>query len=235
MKTRRKFLIQGGMAATALLAVNPFEAFSGNTSLVNFSGNGTSLMLLHTGNVNSNSHYLKTTSQIAALKNENRNVMLVNAGEEMPERMQHINFDVSSAPEGDALHNKGDYRIMYKGDIKIGVITAGATSVAADPVAIVNKLSAWLKKEKNCDLVVCLSQLGYKNNNSADDLTLAARSKNLDIIIGGNSKKISPAPVIALNSNNEEVILHYADALETGLGKIAIGFNRQKQKNSIAF
>ena len=99
----------------------------------------------------------------------------------------------------------------------------------------VNRLSAYLKKEKNCAVVVCLSLLGYKNANAPDDVKLASRSTHLDVIIGGNTENFPKYPMIALNSNNEEVLIHSAAGNPAGLGEIAIGFDERDQKRHISF
>lgn len=56
--------------------------------------------------------------------------------------------------------------------------------ISADPgegdiIQKINRLSVFLKKEKNCDLVVCLSRLGFKNKNTPDDIFLATFYYNL--------------------------------------------------------
>ena len=56
-----------------------------------------------------------------------------------------------------------------------------------DPIKISNKYAKKLK-DLNCDLVVCLSHLGYKyNNDKVSDTVLAQKSQNIDIIIGGHT------------------------------------------------
>jgi 5'-nucleotidase len=96
-----------------------------------------------------------------------------------------------------------------------------------------NTLSAYLKKEKNCAVVVCLSQLGYKNKNMPDDIMLAERSTHLDIIIGGHADNFHSHPIIALNSKNGEVIIHSAAGDVTAFGKIEIDFDGQGRKKSV--
>ncbi len=51
-----------------------------------------------------------------------------------------------------------------------------------DPVEVVNELAGYLAEEKKCDMVICLSHLGYD-----DDMKLAPEIDNVDIIVGGHS------------------------------------------------
>lgn len=51
-----------------------------------------------------------------------------------------------------------------------------------DPVSVVNSLSTYLKENKNCDMVICLSHLGFK-----EDKELASQVRDVDVIVGGHS------------------------------------------------
>ena len=51
-----------------------------------------------------------------------------------------------------------------------------------DPAAVVNRYAEILKKDKKCDVVICLSHLGY-----TEDKVLASRIRGVDVIVGGHS------------------------------------------------
>ena len=56
-----------------------------------------------------------------------------------------------------------------------------------DPVEITLDMTRVLNEEENCDLIICLSHLGYNYRNSSErisDLSLARATKNIDLIIG---------------------------------------------------
>ena len=82
---------------------------------------------------------------------------------------------------------------------------------------------------------MCLSRLGYQSKNTVDDLSLAAASSNLDIIIGGHATNFCKRPFIALNKNKEEVIINHAAGNNLALGKIEIDFDQYGKKRNIAF
>ncbi|MBL0145736.1 MAG: hypothetical protein IPP48_08220 [Chitinophagaceae bacterium] len=124
------------------------------------------------------------------------------------------------------------YRIVYKGDIKVGVIKALAGE--KNTVQRINTLSAYLKKEKDCQLVVCLSQLGFKNKVVLDDIKLAQQSTNVDVIIGGHLSNFSAYPFVAQNTNKAEVIIQSATDNGFALGNIEIEFDNTLAKKSIA-
>ena len=44
-----------------------------------------------------------------------------------------------------------------------------------------------LKKEKKCDVVICLSHLGWKSNRGEDDQYMIAGSRDIDLVLGGHT------------------------------------------------
>ncbi|MEO6251879.1 MAG: hypothetical protein ABIO79_01125 [Ferruginibacter sp.] len=226
MHTRRKFLIQGSIATTAMLALKPLETVASTVSrLTGYSGNG-KLIFLHTA-----IPVHQTNQQVSNIRRDN--AIVLNAGVAQQLKNNTLTYDSSIDEINDQTGKTGGYKIISKGNIKTGIISAkpGERNV----IEKVNNLSAWLKKEKGCAVVVCLSQLGYKNKNTPDDITLAKESINLDLIIGGSTKNFHQHPVILLNNSNQEVIIHAAAADPSGFGKIDIDFNEWGQKKHVRF
>ena len=233
MNTRRKFLIQGGMATTAVLALKPFNSIASASSF--FTGPGGSksqLVFLHTANTDHSLDY-KVIQHIKKLKNNNANAILLKAGQNEQDETGQLTYDASVHGGNDHSAITGDYKIINKGNLRTGIISAKPGE--SGMIEKINSLSALLKKEKNCNIVVCLSSLGYKNKNAPDDLTLAEKSTHLDMIIGGHAKNFHKHPVIALNSKKEEVIIHSASGNPTAFGVINFEFDGQGQKKLIGF
>lgn len=82
--------------------------------------------------------------------------------------------------------------------------------------------------------MVCMSSLGYKNSNNADDIHLAKNSVNIDVIISGNNSENIPAGVM-LNNSGKEVLIDNAGNRHSAIGKIEICFNSAGKKNRISF
>jgi 5'-nucleotidase len=95
-----------------------------------------------------------------------------------------------------------DTQIIVKDGIKIGVFGLGIELEGLvdkkiyketgylDPVEITQDITSKLKNEEKCDLIICLSHLGYYYKNNPDkisDLNLAKITKNIDLIIGGHT------------------------------------------------
>ena len=217
------------MAAAALLTAKPFTSIANSISPVTgYRINNNNLVLAHTGNAMGGAG--QTQQHIAKLKNNNANLLLLHAGDTTP-AVQNV-YDASIHAGAGYSVSANDYKIIYKGDIKTGVITAGDRSASLESI---NALATYLKREKNCNLVVCLSQLGYRSANGSNDLALAAASTHVDIIIGGHADNFCKHPVIARNKNKEEVIINHAATNSLALRKIEIGFDNQGRKYQVAF
>lgn len=233
MNTRRKFLIQGSMATTAMFALNPLTSIARVASTFTGPGGSNSqLLFLHTANMISPGDY-PAIKFIKEIKNNNTNAILLKAGQDVQEETGRLTYDVSIHGSDDLSAMTGDYKIINKGNLRTGIISAKMGE--SDIIEKINTLSTYLKKEKNCSIVVCLSQLGYKNKNTTDDITLADKSTHLDIIIGGHVKNFQKNPVIALNRNNSEVIIHSASGDPFACGIIKIDFDGQGRKKLIGF
>lgn len=57
----------------------------------------------------------------------------------------------------------------------------------ADPIEKANEVADYLRDEEHCDVVVCLSHLGWDADPEADDEDLVASSSNIDIVLGGHT------------------------------------------------
>ncbi len=135
------------------------------------------------------------------------------------------------------------YKIFIKDGIKIGVFGLGVQldglvdknmykeTVYNHPIEIAQDMSRLLKEEQACDLVICLSHIGYYYRNVPDrvcDLALAKATKNIDLIIGGHTHTFLPKPTIEKNSVGENVLINQVGAYGLYLGKIDFYFEPGK-------
>lgn len=233
MKNRRYFLKQGTLATTAILALKPLTGIARLTSpFTGFSGSNGKLVFLHTANQNPFAEN-KAIQYINEIKSNHANTIVLKAGQEDRDETGTGTYDAAIPGSDQHLLSSRDYKIITRGNHRTGIISAdpGEDNI----IQKINRLSAYLKKEKNCDLVVCLSRLGYKNKTTPDDITLAKRSFDLDIIIGGHAENFHTHPTIALNSNDGEVIIHSASGDPVALGKIEIDIDWRGRKKFISF
>ena len=139
------------------------------------------------------------------------------------------------------------YKIFFKDGIKIGVFGLGIElhnlvspelfkeTNYLDPIEITKDITRELKENENCDLIICLSHLGYhyKNTQKVSDLKLAAATKDIDLIIGGHTHTFLPKPTLVKNINNETVLVNQVGAYGVNLGRIDFYFDKQNNKEII--
>ncbi|MBT8311106.1 MAG: bifunctional metallophosphatase/5'-nucleotidase, partial [Flavobacteriaceae bacterium] len=104
-----------------------------------------------------------------------------------------------------------------------------------DPIEIAQDMTKTLKEERNCDLVICLSHLGYNYRNSEDkvsDLKLASATKDIDLIIGGHTHTFLKKPTIVKNINGENVLVNQVGCYGLYLGKIDFYLGTDKNKSA---
>ncbi|TXK74307.1 bifunctional UDP-sugar hydrolase/5'-nucleotidase [Mesonia sp. HuA40] len=137
------------------------------------------------------------------------------------------------------------YEIFIKDGVKIGVFGVGIELEGLvnkkmyretqynDPVMVAQDLSHQLKNEEQCDLVICLSHLGYRyKSGKIDDLKLAKRTKDIDLIIGGHSHTFLDKPTVVRNAKNKNVLVNQVGWAGINLGRIDFYLDDQKKISS---
>lgn len=88
-----------------------------------------------------------------------------------------------------------------------------------EPAGVVNELAGFLKQEKNCDLVVCLSHLGY-----SEDKELAAAVRNVDIIVGGHSHTLLHKKQVVKDLDGSDVVIVQNWKWGLNVGQLKVDF-----------
>ena len=139
-------------------------------------------------------------------------------------------------------NNIHSYKILRSGRFKIGLTGVGTNqSIPTSgiswqhPYDKANSFARFMKEQKGCDLVICLSHLGYKqpSGNPANE-EFAKASENIDLIIGGHSELIMPYQMILRNKLKHEVIVSHGGPGGILVKQVTFGFNGQ-QRNRLAF
>ncbi len=142
----------------------------------------------------------------------------------------NCNYDFSDT----ALHEKTvPYKIFKKGPATIGVIGVGVELdglVAKknygnirylDPVKQADKYARHLKQEQKCDMVICLSHLGYTyKTQKVSDIHLAENTRFIDVIIGGHTHTFLDKPDIRKNKEGKKVVIAQVGWAGVKLGRI---------------
>ena len=142
-----------------------------------------------------------------------------------------------------------DYKIFDKEGIKIGIFGVGieleglvgkkeyGETKWTHPVEIAQHYADFLKNKKKCDMVICLSHIGYKYNDSdqVSDVKLAAETENIDLILGGHTHTFLPEPQKLTNRAGKSVLVNQVGWAGLLLGRIDFYFDNQKNIKNIAW
>ena len=167
----------------------------------------------------------------------------------LDKQLPNAKFDIISSNydfKNTILESKvSDYKIYNKSGIKIGVFGLGIEleglvskdlykeTKYLDPVDIANDTAKKLKESENCDIVICLSHLGYKYEkfpNKVSDLNLAKSTKNIDLIIGGHTHTFMNKPVVVKNNVGNDVLINQVGCFGLYLGRIDFSFDSDNNK-----
>jgi 5'-nucleotidase len=131
------------------------------------------------------------------------------------------------------------YKVFRKGDLKIGVFGIGIeldglvpkklyqNTVYQDPISTANHYANLLKQKEKCDLVICLSHLGFKyKEEKISDMTFASQTRDIDLIIGGHTHTFLKKPVKQLNLDEKEVLINQVGWAGINIGKIDYHFSQ---------
>ena len=133
------------------------------------------------------------------------------------------------------------YKTYLKDGIKIGVYGLGIEldglvtkrlyqeTEYLNPMEISLDMERRLKEDEKCDLVICLSHLGYEyeNPNKPDDLKLAKQSKYTDLIIGGHTHTFLDKPTLVTNADGREILVNQVGCFGVNLGRIDFYFDNK--------
>jgi 5'-nucleotidase len=129
------------------------------------------------------------------------------------------------------------YLVINSGKFKIGITGVGHLLpgiIYKDAIQSANDVAKLLKEKENCDLVICLSHLGYKGNDEKpDNQRLARESENIDLIISGHNRKLLRGPAIVLNKLKQEVVISQTAWDGLMMGRTIFSFESGKQKYNI--
>lgn len=153
------------------------------------------------------------------------------------------NYDFSGTSLQDKIQ---PYKIFEKAELKIGVFGLGielkglipnetAEKVGyLDPVSKAKEMVKLLQ-EQECNLIICLSHLGYKyDTDKIDDRKLAAQVGDIDLIIGGHTHTFLDKPDAIISPGGKETLINQVGWSGINLGRIDFEFSASGQKKGYA-
>ena len=138
------------------------------------------------------------------------------------------------------------YKIYLIDGIKIGVYGIGIAldglvtkrlykeTQYLNPYEIALDMERNLKEAENCDLIICLSHLGYdyERPERPSDTQLAQRTYHTNLIIGGHTHTFLDKPDIRTNKNGDSVLINQVGAFGINVGRIDFYFDGQNNTSA---
>jgi len=155
------------------------------------------------------------------------------------------NYDFSETILADKFPR---WKTFVRSGIKIGVYGLGielkalvadknfGNTVYHNPLEVAVEMETFLKHEKKCDLIICLSHLGFRyKENFPSDMLLAAETSMTDLIIGGHTHSFLEEPIVENNKIGKRVIINQAWWGGLVMGKIDFVFERLTKRQKAVF
>jgi 5'-nucleotidase len=139
------------------------------------------------------------------------------------------------------------YKVFEKAGHRIGVFGLGIEMAGLvadknfgatkylDPIATANAMVAKLRGAEKCDLVICLSHLGYKYASAkVDDFKLAAGAPGIDLILGGHTHTFLDKPDVVAGPNGHQTLINQVGWSGINLGRLDYTFERGTRRPTVA-
>lgn len=130
------------------------------------------------------------------------------------------------------------YLVLEREGIKIGVLGVSPALeglvqaknckgvVFENPIEAALRVADFLKNQEKCDLVICLSHLGWQGTPYSDE-ALIANTRHIDVVLGGHSHSYFEKPLFYKNLDGKEIPLQ-----QMGKNAVYVGEMRVKlEKN----
>ena len=142
------------------------------------------------------------------------------------------------------------YKVFNKNGIKVGIFGVGielaglvgkksyGETVWQNPIEIAQHYATFLRNEKKCDLVICLSHIGYDykdNPRKISDKILASQTDGINLILGGHTHTFLPEPQTFVNKSGKNVMVNQVGWAGLLLGKINFYFDKNKKVKNISW
>ena len=142
------------------------------------------------------------------------------------------------------------YKVFNKNGIKVGIFGVGielaglvgkksyGETVWQSPIEIAQHYATFLRNEKKCDLVICLSHIGYDykdNPRKISDKILASQTDGINLILGGHTHTFLPEPQTFVNKSGKNVMVNQVGWAGLLLGKINFYFDKNKKVKNISW
>ena len=148
------------------------------------------------------------------------------------------NYDFAGTPVQGLVKR---YVIIKRDGLKIGVFGLGPKLEGLvsdyncegvrflDPVIVAQEMADLLKGEKKCDIVICLSHLGWDKVNTLTDGQMMSKTKGIDLVLGGHSHTFLKELKYVKNADGIEVANDQNGKSGIYIGKMIVNLTRSRK------
>lgn len=146
------------------------------------------------------------------------------------------NYDFTGTPVEGLVK---PYVIIKRNGLKIGVFglspqpeglvdTAKFVGVRyLEPIGVAGSMATLLKEKKKCDVVICVSHLGW-DTSGVNDKRLVAATKDIDLVLGGHSHTYMKKAEIVENADGKDVMVDQNGKHGIWIGRIVMSLEKGK-------
>ena len=96
-----------------------------------------------------------------------------------------------------------------------------------DPIKEAKNQAQFLRKNKGCNLIICISHLGLKyDDEKVSDVVIAKQCSEIDIIIGGHTHSFLKKPIEIVSKSGKYTYINQVGWAGINLGRIDIKLNQ---------
>lgn len=148
------------------------------------------------------------------------------------------NYDFAGTPVQGLVKR---YVIIKRKGLKIGVFGLGPKLEGLvsdynckgvrflDPVIVAQEMADLLRGEKKCDIVICLSHLGWDKVNTLTDGQMMSKTKGIDLVLGGHSHTFFKDLKYVKNADGIEVANDQNGKSGIYIGKMIVNLTRSRK------
>lgn len=134
------------------------------------------------------------------------------------------------------------YTVLERAGLRIGVFglsprleglvqaanCAGVTY--SDPIDAARRTTRTLREQEQCDVVICLSHLGMRGEDSPEpgDEALVARTEGIDLVLGGHTHTYMEEPLFLRNAAGKAVPVMHTGKNGAYVGKLKLELTEER-------
>jgi len=93
-----------------------------------------------------------------------------------------------------------------------------------DPAKVALETATMLKEQQKCDMVICISHLGWNSNRGDDDQYMISRSRNIDLVLGGHTHTYMPTLEYWTNMDGKPIPVDQNGKSAIFVGRMVVDF-----------